>query len=101
MTKLLKPFVIACVLNLIGSSVALAQVELTKDEVKVQAVEACQTEAKKRYGEDSIQYVGHKAKWMKGMGGALVKMKIKPKSKRVIKYSCVLQKDKLVKFYKV
>lgn len=101
MTKYLKPLVIACVLNLIASSAVLAQTELTKSEVKLQAVEACQTEAKKRYGEDSIKYIGTKVKWMKGMGGGLVKMKVKPKSKRTTKYSCVLQKDKIVKFYKV
>lgn len=100
MNKFIKPLVIACVLNAISSSAVLAQVELTKDEAKAQAVEACQTEAQKRYGEGSVQYISSKVKWMKGMGGALVKMKVKPESKRVTKYSCVLQKDKLVKFYK-
>ncbi|GAC20423.1 hypothetical protein [Paraglaciecola arctica] len=101
MTKLLKPLLIACVLNVIGSSAALAQAELTKDEVKEQVIEACQTEAKKRYGEDSVQYISSKTKWMKAMGGALVKMKVKPEGKRVTKYKCVLQQDQLVKFYKV
>jgi len=100
MTKFLKPFLIACVINVIGSSAVLAQAELTKEEVKSQAIEACQTEAKKRYGEDSIQYIGSKVKWMKSMGGASVKIKVKPQSKRVAKYSCVLQKDTIVKFYK-
>ena len=100
MNKFIKPLIIACVLNVIGTSAVLAQTELTKSEVKAQAIEACQTEAKKRYGEDSIQYIGSKVKWMKAMGGASVKMKVKPESKRVTKYSCVLQKDKLVKFYK-
>ena len=101
MNKFIKPIVIACALNVIGSSAVLAQTELTKDEVKAQAVAACQTEAKKRYGEDSIQYISNKTKWMSGMGGAAVKMKVKPESKRTTKYSCVLQQDKLVKFYKV
>jgi hypothetical protein len=100
MTKFLKPLLIAIVINVIGSSSALAQNELTKDEVKNQVIEACQTEAKKRYGEDSIEYISNKTKWMKAMGGALVKMKVKPESKRVTKYSCVLQQDSLVKFYK-
>ena len=101
MNKFIKPLVIACVLNVIGTSAVLAQDELTKDEVKAQVIEACQTEAKLRYGEDSIQYISKKVKWKNGMGGALVKMKVKPNSKRATKYSCVLQQDKLVKFYKV
>ena len=100
MTKFLKPLLVACIINVIGSSAVFAQTELSKNEVKAQAVEACQIQAKKRYGEDSIQYISKKVKWMKAMGGASVKMKIKPKSKRVTKYSCVLQKDTLVKFYK-
>jgi hypothetical protein len=101
MTRFLKPLLLACVINVIGSSAVLAQTELTKSEVKAQAIEACQTEAKKRYGQDSIKFIGNKVKWKNGMGGALVKMKVKPESKRVTKYSCVLQKDKLVKFYKI
>jgi hypothetical protein len=100
MNKFLQPLVIACVLNVIGTSVVMAQTELTKDEVKAQVIEACQIEAKKRYGEDSIKYISKKTKWKNGMGGALVKMKVMPESKRLTKYSCVLQKDKLVKFYK-
>ena len=100
MNKFLKPLAIACVVNLFASSVVLAQTKLTKSEVKDQAIEICQTEAKKRYGEDSIKFIGSKAKWKNGMDGALVKMKIKPQSKRVSKYSCVLQTDTLVKFYK-
>jgi hypothetical protein len=101
MNKFIKPLVIACVFNVVASSSVLAQTELTKDEAKTQAIEACQTEAKKRYGEDSVQYIATKVKWMKGMGGAAVKMKVKPESKRVTKFSCVLQKDSVVKFYKV
>ena len=100
MTKFLKPLILACVINLVGSSAVLAQAELTKSEVRAQAVEACQTEAIKRFGEDSVKSIGSKTKWKKAMGGAVVKMRVKPQSKRVIKYSCVLQKDKTVKFYK-
>ena len=100
MNKFLKPFVIACLLNTVGMSYALAQTELSKDEVKAQVIEACQTEAKARYGDDSIHYISSKVKWMRAMGGASVKMKVKPESKRIVKYSCVLQQDKLVKFYK-
>lgn len=101
MHKFLKPLVIACVLNLIASSAVLAKTELSREEVKAQAIEACQVEAKKRYGEDSIKYIANKVRWMNGMGGALVKMKIRPESKRTTKYSCVMQQDNLVKFYKV
>ena len=101
MNKFIKPLVIACVLNVIGSSAVIAQTELTKNEAKTQVIEACQIEAKKRYGKNSIKYIGKKTKWMNGMSGASVKMRVKLESKRAIKYSCVLQTDKLVKFYKV
>jgi hypothetical protein len=101
MTKFIKPLLIACVLNVIGTSAVLAQTELTKDEAKIQVIDACEVEAKKRYGEDSVQYISSKVKWMKAMGGAAVKMKVKPDTKRVTKYSCVLQQDQLVRFYKV
>jgi hypothetical protein len=100
MTKFIKPLLIATAINLIGSSTVLAQL-LTKDETKAQVIEACQIEAKKRYGEDSIEYISKKVKWMKAMDGAAVKIKVKPEAKRVTKYSCVLQQDQLVKFYKV
>lgn len=102
MNKFIKPLAIACVLNVLGSSAVLAQTQLTKDEVKAQVIEACQAQAKKRYGEDSIQYIGTKVKWMKAMDGASVKMKVKakPGSNRVTKYSCVLKKNTFVKFYK-
>lgn len=101
MTKFIKPFVIACALNMLGTSVVLAETEITKDEAKKQVIEACEVAAKERYGEDSVQYISSKVKWMKAMGGAAVKMKVKPDAKRVTKYSCVLQQDMLVKFYKV
>jgi hypothetical protein len=101
MTKFIKTLLVACAINVIGSSAVLAQVELTKDETKAQVVEACQMEAKKRYGDDSIQYISSKVKWMKAMGGASVKMKVKPEAKRLTKYKCVLQQDQLVRFYKV
>jgi hypothetical protein len=100
MNKFLKPFVIACLLNTLGTSYVLAQAELSKDDAKAQVIEACQAEAKARYGDDSIHYISSKVKWMKAMGGASVKMKLKPESKRVVKYSCVLQTDSLIKFYK-
>lgn len=100
MSKFIKPFLIATAINLIGSSAAFAEL-LSKDETKSQVIEACQIEAKKRYGEDSVDYVSNKVKWMKAMDGAAVKIKVKPKGKRVTKYSCVLQQDQIVKFYKV
>lgn len=100
MTKFLKPLAAACIVNIMATSAVLANVELTKDQAKTQVVEACQVEAKKRYGDGSVKYISSKVKWMKAMGGAAVKMKVKPESKRVTKYSCVLQQDKRVKFYK-
>lgn len=101
MTLFFKPLVLACALNLLGTSAVLAQVELTKDEAKKQVVEACEVEAKKRYGANSVEYISSKIKWMKAMGGAAVKMKVKPEAKRVTKYQCVLQQDQVVRFYKV
>ncbi|WP_299071654.1 hypothetical protein [uncultured Paraglaciecola sp.] len=98
MSKIIKSLVIASSIFVLGSSTVLAGSSLSKMEAKAQAVEACQTAAKKRYGDNAIKYIGKKAKWMDGMDGASVKMKIK--SKRVTKYSCVLQANKIVKFYK-
>lgn len=100
MTKFIKPLFIVTAINLLASSTAIAQL-LTKDETKAQVITACQIEAKKRYGEDSIEYISTKVKWMKAMEGAAVKIKVKPEAKRVTKYSCVLQQDQIVKFYKV
>lgn len=77
-----------------------AQAELTKTQAKEQAIETCQNEAKSRYGESSIKSVGKKAKWVKDLKGASINLKIKPKSKRASKYSCVLGLDNSVTFYK-
>lgn len=101
MTKFIKPFLMASSVYVLGSSLVFAEVELSKEDTKAKASEVCQSEAKARYGEESVEYVSSKVKWMKAMGGAAVKMKIKPQGKRITKYSCVLQQDQLVKFYKV
>lgn len=77
-----------------------AQAQLSKSQVKEQAIETCQTEAKQRYGADSILSTGDKAKWKKGLKGAAVKLKIKPEAKRATKYMCVLGLDSSVTFYK-
>ena len=98
MNKYIKTLVIASALNVMGSSAVLAETSLTKAEVKSQAVEACKLEATKRFGADSIKYVSSKTKWEDDKEGASVKMKIKTKLTK--KFSCVLQKNNKVKFYK-
>ena len=79
---------------------ALAQTDSEKQQVSAQAIEICQTTAEQRYGEKSVRKIADKAKWSKGLNGAEVKMKIKPKSKKSSKYSCVVSIDKSVKFYR-
>jgi hypothetical protein len=81
------------------SSVSAA--EMSKDEVKSQAVEMCQEAAKERYGENSVISVSKKAKWNNSLRGASVKLKIKPESKRKSNYSCIVYVDKKVTFSKV
>ncbi|MGJ8681594.1 hypothetical protein [Paraglaciecola sp.] len=85
---------------LLSSSVAFANIELSKEQVKQQVVSSCELEAKTRYGQDSIKSIGKKSKWMKGLKGASVKMKVKPQAKRLTKYSCVLGLDNSITFYK-
>lgn len=79
---------------------ALAQSDSDKAAVQQQALEICQEAAQNRYGEDAVKSMGKKAKWKKGLNGAMVKMKIKPKSKKASKYQCVVALDKSVKFYR-
>lgn len=79
----------------------LAQTDEQKASITAQAIDICQTAAQNRYGDNSVKKVGSKAKWSNSLKGSAVKMKIKPKSKRATKYSCVVSLDKSVKFYKV
>ena len=90
----------ATCLTFLTSNLALAQSEADKLAVQEQALELCQSAAESRYGDGSIKKVGKKAKWSKGLNGAMVKMKIKPKSKKASKFQCVVSVDKTVKFYR-
>lgn len=98
MNKINKTLVVVFGASLLMSFVA--QAELTKTQVKEQAIEICQNEAKSRYGESSVKFVGKKAKWVKDLKGASIKLKIKPQAKRTSNYSCVLGLDNSVTFYK-
>jgi hypothetical protein len=82
------------------ASVTSAHAELSKDQVKEQAVQKCEVAAKQRYGKDAIKSISDKAKWKKGLNGAAVKLKVKPKSKSSSKFLCVFKQDETVTFYK-
>ena len=90
----------ASVLTVMVSSTAWAQSEADKLAVQEQAMELCQSAAEQRYGEGAIKKVSKKAKWSKGLNGAMVKMKIKPQKKKASKFQCVVSIDKSVKFYR-
>lgn len=83
----------------IGLSSANAE-DMTKDELKSQAVDMCQEAAKNRYGENSVVSISKKAKWNNSLKGASVRLKIKPESKRKSNYSCIVYVDKKVTFSK-
>lgn len=90
---------VSAALGLVISTQVQAQT-LSKEEVMANAMDLCQQAAQKRYGDDSVKALGRKAKWSKGLNGASVKMKIKPKSKKARKYNCVVGTDSSTKFYK-
>jgi hypothetical protein len=100
MNHINKSLVMLSIVGLFFSSAVMAKIELTKDQVKQQVVQACELEAKNRYGEKAIKNIGKKSKWMKGLKGASIKLKVKPEAKRLTKYSCVLAVDSSVTFYK-
>jgi hypothetical protein len=81
-------------------SAASAEAKLSRSEAEERVTEACQTTAEKRYGEDSIKVIGKNVKWKRGLRGAAINIKVKPKSKRPKKYLCVLEIDSTVAFYK-
>lgn len=81
-------------------SAASAEAKLSRSEVEEQVTAACQTAAEKRYGDGSIKATGKYAKWERGLRGAALNLKVKPKSKRSKKYLCVLEVDSTVAFYK-
>ena len=90
----------AVTFTIASTNIAWAQTESDKTALKEQALELCQSAAEKRYGDNAIKSLGKKAKWSKGLNGAMVKMKIKPKSKKASKFQCVVSLDKSVKFYR-
>lgn len=91
------------IVSAFSAAVALPVSALTledKASITSQAIEICQNEAQNRYGEDSIKKIGSTAKWSNGLKGSAVKMKIKARSNKPRKYSCVVGLDKSVTFYK-
>lgn len=91
------------IVSVFSAAIALpvsAQSQADKASITSQAIEICQKEAQNRYGENSVKKIASKAKWSSGLKGSAVLMKIKPKSKRPSKYSCVVGIDKSVTFFK-
>ncbi|MEO9943776.1 MAG: hypothetical protein ABJD02_12265 [Paraglaciecola sp.] len=92
-----------------ASLLASAHDRLSKIDVQRQVIEKCTKAAIKRYGDNSVIYKNENAKiardvnrtkWNKSLKGALIKMIIKPKSKRATTYSCLLTVDNRVMFIK-
>lgn len=80
---------------------AQANTQNSKDIAMSEAAALCESAAKAKYGDNSIKSISDKVKWSKGLKGATVKMKIKQKSKKARKYSCVVNLDKTVGFHRV
>lgn len=72
----------------------------SKEQVIENAPSVCEQSAINRYGADSVKAVGKRVKWSKGLGGATVTMKIKPKAKKSRKYTCVVSLENTAKFFK-
>lgn len=83
------------------ASAAQANSQDSKSVVLNEATALCESAANARYGDNSIKSISDKVKWSKGLKGATVKMKIKQKSKKARKYSCVVSLDKTVEFHRV
>jgi hypothetical protein len=98
--KILRQVVIISAFSAAIAMPAFAQSQEDKATISSQAIEICESEAKSRYGEDSIKKIGSRAKWSNGLNGSAVKMKIKARSNKPSKYSCVVGLDKSVIFYK-
>ena len=104
-----KTLVVAVVLNLLATASVMAEEMASKSELRAIAVEACLTAAKDKYGAESVIDSDEIAKvyrdtsrvrWNRGLKGMVVKMKIKPQSKRKAKYNCLVKTDKSVRFFK-
>jgi hypothetical protein len=96
----LRHVIIVSAISAIFALPVSAESQEDKASVTSQAIEICQNEAQNRYGQDSIKKIATKAKWSNGLKGSAVKMKIKARSNKATKYSCVVGLDKTVTFYK-
>lgn len=97
-SKSLKVAALSVLLSTTCIATANAQNESEREQIITITKHVCETEAKNRYGENSIKSIGKKVKWSNGYKGAMVKMKIKPKAKRSQKYKCVVGKEKSALF---
>lgn len=109
MMNMIKLLASVLLLNLMFSQTGVAKLKLTKSEIKAQATEVCREYAIKKYGEESIDEMGKKAKlsrntsrvnWNSSLQGALVKMVVKQKSKGLVKLSCLFDTKGKVTFIK-
>lgn len=95
-------------LNLVMGSALLAMTiaaspasaKMSKDDIKSQAVELCQSQAVSLYGEESLKKIAKKARWNGKLKGAVVKVKLKKKS-RAKNYNCLVDAEQNVKFLAV
>lgn len=93
--------IVSIALLLTATGAVQANTQSAKDVVLAEAIALCESAANNKYGDGSIKSISKKVKWSKGLKGATVKMKIKQKSKKARKYSCVVSLDKSVDFHKV
>jgi hypothetical protein len=91
--------VVLVIIPLGFSSQLYAAEQFSKQQLLAGAADICHDAAEKRYGEKSLQSIA-KARWDSGLGGASVKIKVKPSGKKRQKYSCVVTADKSVFFHK-
>ena len=107
--KTAKYLALIATINFLFALPVSAEQKATKSELRAMAVETCLNEAQNRYGENSVvdsdelasvYRDASRVRWNRGLKGMMVKMKIKPDSKRKAKYTCVVKTDKSVQFFK-
>ena len=96
-------FLILSVLCCSGVTVsdAYGQSDTVKNQLVSNAKKMCEIAAQKKYGVESVKSVNDRVRWSKGHKGALVKMKIKPATKRLQKYHCIVDSSSTAIFYRV
>jgi hypothetical protein len=75
-----------------------SEAHLSKADLKSQAMELCRAETEQRYGVNTIKRMASKSSWSSDLQAELVKIKIKPASKRPKKFYCVVKADKTIDY---